>query len=179
MLFYVDAGQRFRFHNRAYREWLGLRDVQVDGQLLTDVIGPGVYAEIQDKVVKALSGEQVSFEHPQTMPSGAIYRLNIAYLPHFDALGKVIGFFGLMNDITEREHVAALAAAAGESDSTAERDLGGRPLIVTDASGQTLYLNSMTEQLTGWSNPEARLRQASATSSRTPSPSPRSRRSAA
>lgn len=36
----------------------------------------------------------------------------------------------------------------------------GHPLALTNENGQTLYLKSMTEQLTGWDDPEARLRQA-------------------
>ena len=157
LLVYVDASQRYRFHNRAYREWIGLRDAQIDGKLVSEVLGQDVYAEIQDKIIKALSGEQVNYERTQTMANGVGYRLNVTYRPHFDELGKVIGFFGLLNDITERTRLAAQTAP---QDDAAERDFGGRPLVVTDAGGQTLYLNSMTEQLTGWSNPEARLHQA-------------------
>jgi len=159
MLIYVDANQRFRFHNRTYREWCGLREAQINGQSLRDVFGNGLYEEVQDKVLKVLAGEQVSDERVQTTANGATHRLQTTYLPHFDGSGKVIGFFGLIADVTERP-MAAAATPAPEADIAAERDIGGRALVVTDASGQALYLKSMTEQLTGWDNPEERLRQA-------------------
>jgi PAS domain S-box-containing protein len=157
MMVYIDAGQRFRFHNRAYREWIGLSDVQIDGHLMSEVLGNAAYAEVQDKVVKVLSGEQVTYEFTRKIPNGSIYRLNVFYLPHFDEKGRVCGFFGVLNDITER---ADLSAPIPASEISAKREINGLPLVVAGASGQTLYLNSMTEQLTGWNDPEARLRQA-------------------
>ena len=159
MLVYIDAAQHYVFHNRAYRDWIGLRNIQIDGQLMSDVLSPGIYAEIQDKVVKVLSGKPVSYERTQNMASGAVYRLQVTYLPHLNEAGTVIGFFGILNDITERVHLKA-SAAIPNADIAAGRDLGGRPLVETDTSGQALYFSSMTEQLTGWSNPEDRLRQA-------------------
>lgn len=159
MLVYVDAGRRFRFHNRAYREWLGLRDAQLDGQLISDVLDAETYAQIQENISKALSGEQVSYERTQTMASGAVYRLKVTYLPHFNEHGQVVGFFGLLNDITERADLPIRRTPPAPAAATVPNP-AGRPLVVTDTSGQTLYLNSMNEQLTGWSDPEARLRRA-------------------
>ncbi|HUO44683.1 MAG TPA: EAL domain-containing protein [Burkholderiales bacterium] len=158
MLIYVDANQRFRFHNRAYREWNGLREAQINGQLLRDVLGSGFDEEMRSRALKVLAGEQVSDEHTQTMANGATRRVRTTYLPHFDGAGRVIGFFGLIADAAE--HAAGAAVSAPDAEVAAERDIGGRALVVTDASGQALYLKSMTEQLTGWDNPEARLRQA-------------------
>jgi PAS domain S-box-containing protein len=159
MLVYVDAGRRFRFHNRAYREWLGLSDAQLDGQLIGDVLDAGTYAEMQENIAKVLSGERVSYERTQTMASGAVYRLHVTYLPHFNELGKVVGYFGLLSDITERAHLPTRRTPPA-IEVAAVPNHAGRPLVVTDTSGQTLYLNSMNEQLTGWSDPEARLRRA-------------------
>lgn len=159
MLVYVDTGLRFRFHNRAYQEWLGLNDTQIDGQLISDVLGTVTYSEIQDKVASALSGQQVNYERTRTMPSGAVYRVQVSYYPHFNRLGQVIGFFGFLNQYTEAAHLAARTSPEAVQ-IAAEPEPGRRALVVTDAGGQTLYLNSMTEELTGWSDPEARLRRA-------------------
>jgi PAS domain S-box-containing protein len=157
MLVYVDATQRFRFHNRSFREWVDLSEPQIDGSLVCDVLGAGVYAEIQDKIVRALSGERVTYQRTQTMANGAVYRLDVVYLPHFDEQGRVAGYFGLLNDVTERAHLPPRPAAAT---GALRRAAGAQPLVVAGADGETLYLESLNEQLTGWSDPGARLRQA-------------------
>ena len=151
MVAYIDENQKVHFHNRAFREWLGLRDLQVDGQLLSDVLGLTVYAEIQEKVAKALAGEQVNYERTQTVVNGATRHLQISYLPYFDDNGKPAGFIALLED--------AASAHDGNAAGGEER-VSGDPLVLTNESGQTLYLKSMTEQLTGWNDPEARLRRA-------------------
>jgi EAL domain-containing protein (putative c-di-GMP-specific phosphodiesterase class I) len=159
MVAYIDAGQRIRFHNRMFREWLGLRSALVDGQLLCDVLGLGVYAEIEDKVARALAGEQVHYERTQTVGKTLPRDLKITYLPHFDANRKVMGFLALLEDAAvptfSLEPLDDDAVRAGT-----EHRLAQNPLVVTDEGGQTLYLRSMTEQLTGWSDPQQRLRHA-------------------
>ena len=159
MVAYVDESQKIRFHNRAFREWLGLRDLQVDGQLLSDVLGLVVYAEIQEKVVKALAGEQVNYERTQTVVNGATRHLQVSYLPYFDDNGKPAGFVALLEDRAASARSQAPEKQDG-NDAGGEGRVPGHPLALTNESGQTLYLKSMTEQLTGWDDPEARLRQA-------------------
>ena len=65
---------------------------------MSDVLGLAVYAEIQEKVVKALAGEQVNYERTQTVVNGATRHLQISYLPYFDDNGKPAGFVALLED---------------------------------------------------------------------------------
>jgi len=160
MLMYVDAGQRIRFHNRAFREWSGLQEAQINAQSLREVLGNGFHEEMQDKALKALAGEQAGHETTQMAADGVARRFQITFLPHFDSAGKVIGFFGLMADISGRTDLPEAVPAQDAADVDAEREIGGRALVVADAGGQALYLKSMTDQLTGWADPETRLRQA-------------------
>ena len=60
--------------------------------------GLGVYAEIEDKVARALAGEQVHYERTQTVGKTLPRDLKITYLPHFDANRKVMGFLALLED---------------------------------------------------------------------------------
>ncbi len=159
MLVYIDSGERFRFHNRAFREWIGLRDVQIDGQAIGDVLGQRMYAEIRGEVLRALSGESVTFEQTHMMSDGTLYRMSITLLPYVDNASQVSGCFGLLTDVTERKHLGG-AIPDRSQETASEPERGGAPLVMSSGSGQTLYLNSITEELTGWSNPEARLRQA-------------------
>ncbi len=159
MLIYVNAGQRVEFHNQAFRDWIGLRDVQIDGHKMSEVFGQGTYGDIQERVIKALGGERITFERTQTMADGTPCRLHLAYLPHRARHGGVIGFLGVLTDITPRAQAGA-EADAKPAETAAERKSLTPSLVVAEAGGQTLYLNSMTQQLAGWSDPAARLRQA-------------------
>lgn len=159
MLVYVDAQQRFRYHNRAYREWIRLSPEQIEGKMIRDVMGEMMYAASERAVAKALAGERVDFEHTHTAPDGSFHRLGVTYLPHFNPQGQVLGFYGLLTEVIDHRQ-AAEAPPAVQQFIDSEVLLTGNPVVVTESGGQTLYLSSITEQLTGWSNPEARLRQA-------------------
>lgn len=157
MLIYIDTEWRLRFHNRAYREWLGIDDNRkVDGLTVTDLLGPQAFAQIRDKMEKALAGRRVSYERTQVMPNGAVYHLSVLYLPHFGPDGKVIGFFSVISDITERRHLADLPRPADFALQGGKGDL----LVISDGSDHEHTPDAITEQLTGWSRPEQRLRQA-------------------
>jgi PAS domain S-box-containing protein len=158
MLIYVNAEQRVEFHNRAFRDWIGLRDVQIDSHKMSEVFGQGTYGDIQERVIKALRGERITFERSQAMADGTTCQLHVAYLPHRAKQGEVSGFLGVLTDITQRAQAGAEAGA--KPAETAEEHKSLTPIVVAESGGQTLYLNSMTQQLAGWSNPEARLRQA-------------------
>jgi EAL domain-containing protein (putative c-di-GMP-specific phosphodiesterase class I)/PAS domain-containing protein len=159
MLLYADAGARVRSHNRAFAEWRGAADAPVDGHPLADVVGQEIFAGMQQYVGKALAGELTPFERSQTIDYRIGSRLQIIYVPHLDALGKAIGLFILMTE-APKDIAWAAPDESMPADEQAAPETAGRPLMAVDAGGQTLYLRSITEQLTGWDNPEARLRQA-------------------
>ncbi len=161
MLVYVDAGGHVRALNSAFRIWLGKRNSQVDGLPLGEVIGSELYAQIAGDVAKGLSGTLNTFERKRSIDGGVGERLQLIYLPHLDALGKVVGLYVMVSE--QREEIpwvaptgeataAAPAAEAPESVPTAR--------ALAENGGQTLYLRSVSERLTGWDFPEQRLRQA-------------------
>ena len=163
MLIYIDTNWRLRFHNRAYRQWLGIGDNRkIDGLTVSELLGPEAFEQIKDKMEKALAGRRVSYKRTQVMPNGAIYRLRVLYLPHFGPDGKVVGFFSVISDITERRHLAdgrthKAVVMQGSKDSKGNK---GDMLNVSDISDHEPTSETITEQLTGWSNPKRRLQQA-------------------
>jgi len=159
MLIYVNAEQWVEFHNQAFRVWIGLRDVQIEGHKMSEVFGQGTYGDVQARVMKALGGERITFERSQKMADGTPCRLHIAYLPHRTKQGEVLGFLGVLADITQRAQAGTETSA--KPTATAEESQTVNPsLVISQTGGQTLYLKSITQQLTGWSDPAARLRQA-------------------
>lgn len=108
LIAYLDLEQRFRFHNRAYEEVLGLEFEQIDGHLLADVLGPQLYEGVQDKVDEVLRGYAVQYERVQVTRQGDRKNYAMQYFPRYGEgadEGKVVGFFSLGTDITELKRI--------------------------------------------------------------------------
>jgi PAS domain S-box-containing protein len=74
MLAYVDAMQRYRYHNRAFRAFMGVRSEKIDGRNLREVLGAATYSEIEDSAKQALSGRTVRFERTQRAAGNTVFR---------------------------------------------------------------------------------------------------------
>jgi EAL domain-containing protein (putative c-di-GMP-specific phosphodiesterase class I)/PAS domain-containing protein len=170
MLVYVDAGAHVRALNSAFRIWLGKRTTQVDGLPLAEVIGAELYSQIEGDVAKALEGQLNTFERKRFIDAGAGAQLQLVYLPHADAQGGIVGLYIMASEPRDELGSAGIVGNAGEQPSLHPASAPAVAVpgpAVTDGSmaldeggTQTLYLRSVSEQLTGWDNPEQRLRQA-------------------
>lgn len=108
LIAYLDTGERFRFHNRAYEDAFGLRSEQIHEKPLADVLGPQVYETVRDKVQEVLSGHTVRYERTQITPQGERKHYAMQYFPRYGegaSQDKVIGFFSLGTDITELRRI--------------------------------------------------------------------------
>lgn len=145
-LAYVDREQRYRYHNRAFREWLGLEAAQVDSHTMLDVLGYAAYGEIETRVARALAGHAVRYERTHRTREGGAQRLLINLVPHFDEAEKVPGFFVLVSDQGQRgkvhRHVSSLHAEPAAAET------------------QSLYEQSIDMDLTGWHNAADRIKSA-------------------
>ncbi|HXR58600.1 MAG TPA: EAL domain-containing protein [Burkholderiales bacterium] len=129
LIAYLDREQRFRFSNRTYGEWFGIPHEQMVGRTLREVSGDKVYEELRPRVERVLSGQPVEFEYSLGEGQSA-RRLQVAYAPHLDPSGEVIGFYELASDVTalnraqqdQREATRELAAAAARLEFLAHHD---------------------------------------------------------
>lgn len=124
MMAYVDRQARYRYHNRALREWLGLRTENIDGRHMREVHGRKGFAQIEAAVAKALEGEPVQFEWTQKTPGGPFYRLACQYHPHFGDKKDVVGFYAILSDVTERADVERAAQPAARPGAASQIDGG-------------------------------------------------------
>jgi PAS domain S-box-containing protein len=104
LLAYVDADERFRFNNKAYKQWMGLEDSQIWGRRLQDVLGESAYEAIWPHVREVLAGREVSYETTVRYANGREVEIAATYVPHI-VRGKVQGFVALVNDVSERRRM--------------------------------------------------------------------------
>ncbi len=101
MLSYWDRDLRCRFANRAYREWFGRTEAQMEGIALADLLPPDRVAENRKISARLLAGERVH-QGPQrvTSPAGHSIDATVDYLPDVDQ-GAVRGFLVLVMDVSD------------------------------------------------------------------------------
>ncbi len=106
MVAYVDQTQIFRFANQKYCETFKRSPNEIIGKTVREVIGEKAYERIQTHIEKVLSGQQTDFEAFLPFEDGKWRFRHIVYVPHFKE-EDVVGFFSLVQDITERKQLDA------------------------------------------------------------------------
>ena len=74
-----------------------------------------------------------------------------------DSAGRMTGYEGTLNDITERKRAEQAVFAEKERAEVTLQSIGDA-VISTDAAGRIEYMNPISENLTGWNADEARGR---------------------
>ncbi|MGF1515611.1 MAG: CBS domain-containing protein [Elainellaceae cyanobacterium] len=103
LICYIDTGQRYCFNNQTYEHWFKQSAADLQGKHIREVLGEAYYGRIKPHVEAALSGQQRSFETEITTPDGKTRALMATYIPEFDPEGMVMGFFAMINDISDRK----------------------------------------------------------------------------
>ncbi|NET50280.1 MAG: PAS domain S-box protein, partial [Merismopedia sp. SIO2A8] len=103
LICYVDTDHCYRFNNQTYELWFCRPVAELWGQSIENVMGPIYYRNAQPHIQKALRGEKAMYDATLTTPDGHCRELEITYIPDIDSDKKVKGFWGLINDISDRK----------------------------------------------------------------------------
>nr|WP_298683531.1 PAS domain-containing hybrid sensor histidine kinase/response regulator [uncultured Dongia sp.] len=114
MMCFIDEQEQYQFVNRAYRTSFGRNGKKILGRRMRAVLGEEEYNLRRPYIERVLSGSTVVFELALPSADGEP-RFGLAtYVPHRDSNGRVIGFFTLVQDITERRRAQRILEAANE-----------------------------------------------------------------
>ena len=117
LIAFVDCDQRYRFVNRNYERWLGLKSQQMIGYRASEVYGAAGFAVLQPLLERALAGQTFDVDHRiSTLPGANGRWFNITYMPKVGADGQVSGVYILSSDITERKAAERRALFLAEHD---------------------------------------------------------------
>jgi PAS domain S-box-containing protein len=115
---YWNKELRCEFANQAYQTWTHRAPESIVGMNMQDLLGTEVFEFMKPYIDGVLGGQAQRFERKVLNPDGSFQYRDGRYLPDFDEVGAVRGFFVLVTDITESrtasEHALKLAAAKTE-----------------------------------------------------------------
>ncbi|WP_203142850.1 hybrid sensor histidine kinase/response regulator [Marinobacter mangrovi] len=106
LIAYVGADLTVQFCNKVYEAWYGDGSQSLLGRHLEDVHTPELYARLMPHVEDALAGNNVTFEFEESNARGQQRYMLRSYVPNRGSDGRVIGFFVLIRDITDRRRTA-------------------------------------------------------------------------
>lgn len=100
LIAFVDAHQRYVYVNQQYQERFAPARSDISGCTVSDILGPERYAIASPLIAKVLQGDPQSYDW---QPFPGVWQV-ISYLPKRDDQHRVIGYYVLGSDITERKH---------------------------------------------------------------------------
>lgn len=141
----VDRELRYRFVNDHYLRSFGRSRSEIIGRHMPEILGPEMFRRLEPHVRRVLAGEAVVFENQIRLPSGEERFAIVHFVPDVDVWQKVVGFFVIAFDITERreaERDLRISHAALKSIS--------QGVMIARADGVILSINQAFANLTGY-----------------------------
>jgi EAL domain-containing protein (putative c-di-GMP-specific phosphodiesterase class I) len=154
--FFVDRDRRYRFHTKRYASWTGVSSTRIDGCALEEALPARDVEVLRPHLLDALDGRGGRAELILTARDGGEVRYQVDCLRQRDANEQVSGALVL---IKEAQKATATATPERGPAPPEEPEPTSARFVVSDDSGNAMYLSSLTEELSGWGNPRERIRQ--------------------
>jgi PAS domain S-box-containing protein len=148
----VEGKDQFRFLtvNPAFLKATGLREDQVVGRLLSEVIPGSSYDLVLLNYKKAVSEHRtIRWEEVTEYPAGVKYG-EVSITPVFDASGRCVNLVGTVHDITERKEAEIRIA-----EQAALLDHASDAILVRGLDHVVHYWNKGAQNMYGWTRQEA------------------------
>lgn len=151
---FVDRERRCGFHTRRFAAWTGLPSGSIDGLALEEALSARDAEALRAPLLDAMDGRAGRGEFTLDRHAGEAQPVVVDFLPQRDAAGLVCGTLLL---VRAPQTAAKAASAPIEQAEAAEAEQSDIKLIIADESGNSVYLKSLTEELSGWGNPRERI----------------------
>jgi len=98
-----DNEERFTFANQAAHEIFGVAPGSLIGRNLREFLEDKDLAVLEAENARRLTGETSTYELRIRRPDGEIRHLLVTGSPRFNSKGELVGYFGVLHDITDRK----------------------------------------------------------------------------
>jgi PAS domain S-box-containing protein len=103
---YVEKDETITFANQSYLDWFRVRKQELIGKKIRHITSQESYEIIRPRIEKVLAGELVSYSAGAEREMQD-FELEVTYVPHRDDRGLVIGFFSVVQDMTQHRRLEA------------------------------------------------------------------------
>jgi diguanylate cyclase (GGDEF)-like protein/PAS domain S-box-containing protein len=100
LIAYLDADERYLFVNARCRQMFGLEPEAIVGRTVRELFTPEAYAQTAPRIAGVLRGRHERFQRTVTRNGRECSEL-VELIPDQDAQGNVVGFYGLVQDVTD------------------------------------------------------------------------------
>jgi PAS domain S-box-containing protein len=148
LIAYVDADERYRFNNKAYEVWYGLKRESLLGRTARDFLGPEGYKTVEPYIRTVLQGKPVTYEGQVAFADGRTRFLKGDYIPHVTSDGTVAGFYALVEDLSAHK-AAQSALRASEARFRTMADQAPVLIWISGPDGLCTWFNKPWVDFTG------------------------------
>ncbi len=142
--------------NMAFQRLTGYTEKELKNMQWNTVLTPPEWIERENQKLQELeqTGKAVQYEKEYIRKDGSRVPIELVVHPSFDENGKVSHYFTFIRNISERKKVENALRDSEQRWSATVSSIGDA-VITTDLAGKVTFLNSLAEELTGWTLPEA------------------------
>jgi PAS domain S-box-containing protein len=134
---------------------LGYNAREVVGRHISIIIPPDHLDEEPKILERIRRGDRVDhYETVRRRKDNSLVDVSLTISPIKDATGRIIGASKIARDITNRRRAQERLRQSEERFRVTLASIGDA-VIATDKEGRVTFMNSVAEQLTGWTVPEA------------------------
>jgi PAS domain S-box-containing protein len=101
---YVDRNMVYRFVNQAYLDNFNLKENEIIGKKLHEIIGAEAYEKAKPHVEKVLSGKVVRYNEFYRYSEDFHAYMQGTLIPEFDLKDNVEGYYAVLSDVTDLMH---------------------------------------------------------------------------
>lgn len=140
LISYVDRDLRYQFLNQAYRTWFGRDPATMLGLPVRQVVGEAAYAAAHGYIVRALTGERLSFEARMPYREDLVRHIHTDYVPDVQH-GEVRGFFALVTDVTEQVEARLRVQELNEELAAINKEMAAANEELRDTNNRLSHTN--------------------------------------
>ena len=121
MIAYLDRDERYQYVNAQFCVWARRSLEDIIGRTVLEVHGASVHERYRADTARVLAGERRSSTRTDVLRSGKQVDTSFTFIPHRGDRGEVMGFFALLQDITEQKRAEQALMDAKSAAESANR----------------------------------------------------------
>jgi PAS domain S-box-containing protein len=115
LIAHFSKDQRYLYINAAHERFSWVKKNDVIGRHVREIIGEDGYCRARPHIDLVLRGEAVAFENQIPNGAGELRNTYVQYTPQWDETGQVVGYYTLIQDITERKQMEEALLQSNET----------------------------------------------------------------